>query len=278
MESHGAPLIGYYDYRLVLASVVIALFAAYAALDITGRVSAARGLARVAWLSGGAFAMGLGIWAMHYVGMEAFHLPIPVLYDWPTVALSMVAAVLASAVALTVVGRKTMGLPAAILGSVLMGGGIAAMHYIGMEAMRMPAMCHYSVGMVVLSIVLAIVISLVAILLTFGLRGQTTSWSWRKSGTALVMGLAIPVMHYVGMAAVSFTPSTSMHWNPAYAVNVTALSLTGVALVTFAVLGMVMLISVVDRRFSTQQQMLETFLEHVPANVYFKDRRLLMPD
>jgi two-component system sensor histidine kinase/response regulator len=272
MESHGALLVGYYDYRLVLASVVIAFFAAYAALDITGRVSAARGLARVAWLGGGAFAMGLGIWAMHYMGMEAFHLPIPVLYNWPTVALSMVAAVLASAVALTVVGRKTMGLPAAILGSVLMGGGIAAMHYIGMEAMRMPAMCHYSVGMVVLSIVLAIVISLVAIVLTFGLKGQTTSWSWRKSGTALVMGLAIPIMHYVGMAAVSFTPSPSIHWDPAYAVDVTALSLTGVALVTFAVLGMVMLISVVDRRFSTQQQMLETFLEHVPANVYFKDR------
>ncbi len=272
MESHGALLVGYYDYRLVLASVVIAFFAAYAALDITGRVSAARGLARVAWLGGGAFAMGLGIWAMHYLGMEALHLPIPVLYNWPTVALSMVAAVLASAVALTVVGRKTMGLPAAILGSVLMGGGIAAMHYIGMEAMRMPAMCHYSVGMVLLSIVLAIVISLVAILLTFGLKGQTTSWSWRKSGTALVMGLAIPIMHYVGMAAVSFTPSPSIHWDPAYAVDVTALSLTGVALVTFAVLGMVMLISVVDRRFSTQQQMLETFLEHVPANVYFKDR------
>jgi|ERR1017187_910125 NO-binding membrane sensor protein with MHYT domain len=116
MESHGASLIGYYNYRLVLASVVIALFAAYAALDIAGRVSAARGLARIAWLSSGAFAMGLGNWSMHYIGMEAFHLPIPVLYDWPTVVFSLVAAVMASAVALTVVSRKTMGLPAAILG------------------------------------------------------------------------------------------------------------------------------------------------------------------
>ena len=156
MESHGAPLIGYYDYRLVVASVVIALFAAYAALDIAGRVSAARGVARIAWLSCGAFAMGLGIWSMHYMGMEAFHLPVPVLYDWPTVVLSMVAAVLASAVALTVVSRKTMGLPAAILGSVLMGSGIAAMHYIGMEAMRLPAMCHYSADRVALSVLLAL--------------------------------------------------------------------------------------------------------------------------
>ena len=86
------------------------------------------------------------------------------------------------------------------------------------------------------------------------------------------MGLAIPVMHYVGMSAVTFTSSTSVHWDPAHAVNVTALSLTGVGLVTFAVLGLAMLISVADRRYSAQRQMLETFLEHVPANVYFKDK------
>jgi two-component system sensor histidine kinase/response regulator len=272
MESHGAPLIGYYDYRLVAASVVIALFAAYAALDIAGRVSAARGAARIAWLSGGAFAMGLGIWSMHYIGMEAFHLPIPVLYDWPMVLLSMFAAVLASAVALTVVSRKTMGLPTAILGSVLMGGGIAAMHYIGMEAMRLQAMCHYSARIVILSIVLAVVISFVAMLLTFGMKSQTVSWSWRKAGSALGMGLAIPVMHYVGMAAVTFTATMSVHWDPAHVVNVTDLSLTGVGAVTFAVLGLVILMSAADRRYSAQRQMLETFLEHVPANVYFKDR------
>jgi PAS domain S-box-containing protein len=129
--------------------------------------------------------------------------------------------------------------------------------------------------MVALSVVLAIVISFVAMLLTFGLKGQTTSWSWRKSGSALVMGLAIPVMHYVGMAAVTFTPSASVHWDPAHAVNVSALALTGVGLVTFAVLGLVILISVADRQFSAQRQMLEAFLEHVPANVYFKDRESL---
>jgi len=119
----------------------------------------------------------------------------------------MVAAVFASAVALFVVSRKTMSLGAAILGSLPMGGGIAAMHYIGMEAMRLPAMCHYSTGLVVLSIVLAVVISFVALWLTFGLREQTESFSWRKSGCAVLMGLAIPVMHYVGMAAVTFMPA-----------------------------------------------------------------------
>ena len=85
-----------------------------------------------------------------------------------------------------------------------MGGGIAAMHYIGMAAMRMPAMCIYSYTVVSLSVFLGIVISFVAIRLTFAVRNHTSTWSWQKSRNALLMGLAIPVMHYVGMAAVSF--------------------------------------------------------------------------
>src|SRR3984893_4233729 len=134
MDAGGPTLTGFYDLRLVAVSILIAVFAAYAALDLAGRVTSARGTARFAWLSGGALAMGMGIWSMHYMGMEAFRLPVVVQYDWPTVLLSMVAAVSASAVALFVVSRKTMGMTAAIVGSLVMGSGIAAMHYIGMEA------------------------------------------------------------------------------------------------------------------------------------------------
>ena len=101
----GLPLTGYYDYRLVASSIAIAILAAYAAVDLSGRMTVARGRSRLAWLCGGAFAMGVGIWSMHYMGMEAFRLPVLVRYDWPTVVLSMVAAILASAVALFVVTR-----------------------------------------------------------------------------------------------------------------------------------------------------------------------------
>src|ERR1700733_12155322 len=96
---HEAPLTGSYDYRLVGLSVVIAMLAAYAALDLGGRVTAARGYRRVIWLTGGAVSMGMGIWAMHYIGMLAYSLPVTVLYDWPTVLWSLLAAVMASAVA-----------------------------------------------------------------------------------------------------------------------------------------------------------------------------------
>src|SRR5947209_2100184 len=84
---------------LVTLSVALAIFAAYAALDLAGRVTASRGRARALWLGGGAIAMGLGIWATHYIGMLAFSLPVPVLYHYPTVLLSLLAAIAASAVA-----------------------------------------------------------------------------------------------------------------------------------------------------------------------------------
>src|SRR5437867_12190685 len=111
---------GSYDYRLVILSVLIAICAAYAALDLAGRITAAKGRVRLAWLAGGAAAMGLGIWSMHYIGMLAFSLPILVLYDWPTVLLSLLSAIFASAVALFVVSRKKMGWTRAIVGSSIM--------------------------------------------------------------------------------------------------------------------------------------------------------------
>src|ERR1700728_4408224 len=114
MNMSGVLLAGSYDYRLVALSIVIAVLASYAALDLGGRVTSARGTIRAAWLCGGALAMGTGIWSMHYVGMLAFHLPVSVLYDWPTVVVSLLAAVLASGIALFVVSRKTMTIPLAV--------------------------------------------------------------------------------------------------------------------------------------------------------------------
>ena len=144
MFSADATLAGTYDYRLVVLSVVIAICASYTALDLTGRVMATSGRSRRFWLFGGASVMGLGIWSMHYIGMLAFSLPVPVLYDWPTVLASLLAAMAASGVALYVVSRARMGLGSAAAGSVFMGAGIATMHYVGMAAMRLTGMCHYS--------------------------------------------------------------------------------------------------------------------------------------
>src|SRR5438876_7190602 len=259
MNTSDQTLLGSYNHGLVVLSVVIAIVAAYAALDLAGRVTSAGGRGRFFWLSGGAIAMGTGIWSMHYIGMLAFRLPIPVLYDWPTVMLSLLAAVFASVIALLVVSRDKMGLIRALIGSIFMGGGIAIMHYTGMAAMRLSAMCHWSTSLVILSVVLAVGISFVALLLTFYFRQDTSPWSWPKVVSAVLMGAAIPVMHYTGMAAASFTPSASAmgQWNQAYAVSAESLSAAAVSIVTFMVLGLAVVTSLVDRRFAAQGVELE---------------------
>ena len=243
---------GFYDYRLVSLSVLIAICAAFAALDLAGRTTATSGRTRLRWLAGGAVAMGVGIWSMHYVGMLAFVLPVPVLYDWPTVLLSLVAAIFAAAVALFVASREHMSWERAIVGSTAMGGGIATMHYTGMAAMRLPAMCSYHLPVLVLSVVLAIAISLIALWLTFRFRGETKGSARWKIGCAVVMGAAIPVMHYTGMAAARFTP-TSISVDTAHAVSTSTLGFTGVTIVTLLVLGVAVTTATVDRRLSQQK-------------------------
>ncbi|MEO8662814.1 MAG: MHYT domain-containing protein [Bryobacteraceae bacterium] len=240
-----------YDYRLVALSVLVAIFASYAALDLGGRVTASHGRSRFLWLTAGAAAMGTGIWAMHYIGMLAFDLPIPVFYHWPTVLLSLLAAMAAAMIALFIVSRDKVGRAAIGVGALLMGAGIATMHYVGMDAMRLQAMCHYSAGIVSLSVVLAMVISLVAIWLTFRLRSDTKPKGALKLASALVMGAAIPVMHYTGMAAVTFTP---IAFSPdlTHSVQISLLGTAGIGIASLMILSLTILTSFVDRRFSAQ--------------------------
>ena len=249
MTGIGGVIHGSYDYRLVALSVLIAVLVSYASLDLAARVTAAHSRMRFAWLFGGAAAMGTSIWSMHYIGMLAFSLPIPVLYDWPGVLLSLLAAVLTSVIALFVVSRNEMGLLAAMVGSLIMGAGIATLHYTGMAAMRLPAMCSYSAALVTLSVLFAIVFSLVALWLTFRFRNDVKGKWLSKIASAVLMGSAITVMHYTGMAAASFT-FTGEAPDLSHAVSVSSLGIAGITIATFMVLGLAVLTSVVDRRFS----------------------------
>jgi two-component system, sensor histidine kinase and response regulator len=124
------------------------------------------------------------------------------------------------------------------------------MHYVGMHAMRLPAMCVYSQGIVVLSVFLGVVISSAAIRLTFDVREQTSQWSWRKSRNALLMGFAIPVAHYVGMLGVTFFPAPLADSDLRHAVSISDLGLAGIALGTLLILLTVFVMAAVDRRFS----------------------------
>jgi diguanylate cyclase (GGDEF)-like protein/PAS domain S-box-containing protein len=236
---------GNYSTGLVALSVVLAMFASYAALDLAGRVTSRSGRARAIWLGSGAIAMGLGIWSMHYVGMLAFSMPMVVLYHVPLVLISLLAAVAASGVALYVVSRPKMGNWSVVAGSLVMGGGIAAMHYIGMAAMRCPAEIIYNRGIVALSIGLAIAISFVALKLAFRVRHEVRA-SWRKLLSALVMGSAIPLMHYTGMWAASFKPSAKV-LDLTGAVGISDISMVAIAASSMFVLAGAIAASFCDR-------------------------------
>ncbi len=256
MHSDVAALEGSYNYGLVILSLIIAMSASYVALELASRTAATRGRIRAVWLAGGSISMGLGIWSMHYIGMLAFSLPVPVLYDLPTVFVSLLAAILASAVALFVVSRKDTALVTLIAGSLVMGGGIAAMHYIGMAAMRMAATHQYHMPTVTLSVAIAVVVSFAALFISLHLRGEKRELSPRKFGGAAIMGLAIASMHYTGMAGASFTPGT-LHADAAHAISISALGITAITLATIMVLAVVALLAIIDQRYSEQSAELQ---------------------
>jgi methyl-accepting chemotaxis protein PixJ len=198
----------HHDLGLVVLSIIIAIAASYAALDLAGQVTVSIGTSRQAWLWGGATAMGVGIWAMHFVAMLAFSLPVPVDYDVPVVLLSLVAAVLASVIALHLVSRPSLETGALLGGGVLMGSGVGAMHYTGMAAMRLPARLSYDPTLFVLSVVIAVVVSLVALWLAFRLRSEGDGvGALQRLVAAIAMGGGIAALHYTAMAAARFSPT-----------------------------------------------------------------------
>jgi two-component system, cell cycle sensor histidine kinase and response regulator CckA len=197
-----------YDPVFVSLSVIVAMLASFAALDLAGRVRLKSGATRFGWLAGGGTVMGLGIWSMHFVCMLAFHLPVPIGYDVPLMLLSVVVAIAASLLALMVISRPKLGLLTLVPGGMLMGGAIAGMHYIGMASIQADAHLTYTASIVAWSVAIAIVASITALWLAFTFRFDVTVKGLAlKILSATVMGIAISGMHYTGMAAAHFAPA-----------------------------------------------------------------------
>jgi PAS domain S-box-containing protein len=248
-----------YDYDDVARSVLMAIAASYVALDLAGRVTAARGRMRSAWLSGGAVVMGIGIWDMHLKGMFALHLPVPIEYHWPEVLASLLLAILASALALYVSSRQNLGWVAALTGGVLISAGIAGLHYVMMAAMRLPAIPRYSTVLVICSVLLAVLFSSLALVMAFGLR-EEMRWSVaRRAGGAVVMGAAISAMHYTAMAAATFFPGPAPDLS--HAISLTPGGNFGFSAVTLIVLVAALIASSVDRRTQVEVQKVNQDLE-----------------
>lgn len=229
-----------YNPWLVLLSLAVAVLASYTALDMAGRIAATEGRRSHGWLLGGSFAMGLGIWSMHFLGMLALRLPVPMSYDPGITGLSLLIAIGSSAFALWLVGKEQLTATKLTLGAVLMGAGVAAMHYMGMAAMRMACHIRYAPGLFSVSILIAVGASGAALWLVSRLRQNVSRVKTLRLGAALLMGVAITGMHYTGMASARFdsrvmsmptTSGVSEEWL-AVLVTVGAFCVLGIALLT----------------------------------------------
>ncbi|MGV8958970.1 MAG: putative bifunctional diguanylate cyclase/phosphodiesterase [Stenotrophomonas sp.] len=240
-------LTGSYNPGFVLLSLLVAVLAAYTALDMAARVTRAEpGRGAWGWLLAGGCAMGVAIWSMHFIGMLALRLPIPLGYDpWITLQ-SLLVAISASLFALWLVSRPALPHLRLALGALLMGLGIAWMHYLGMDALRMQPHLHYRPDGVALSIVIAVAASWSALFIAFRLRNARPALTTRLAA-AVVMGIAIAGMHYTGMAAARFPLGSicgaahagglSDGWMAAF-----------VMVVTIAILAIVLMMSWLEQR------------------------------
>jgi NO-binding membrane sensor protein with MHYT domain len=249
-------------------SVIIAALASYAALDLAGRVRSAAGSTRYGWLAGGATVMGVGIWSMHFVAMLAFRLPIPIAYELPRMLSSVAVAIGASLLALTLVSRAELRPLTLAVGGVLMGGAIAGMHYIGMASMRVVVVPSYDSPIVALSIVIAIVASVVALWLAFNFRSDLSLRGHvLKLLSAAVMGIAIAGMHYTAMAGVGFTPHPVTEGRSSYILATDSLG-AAVVIGSLVILGLALIGAVIDRNiqsnvaFTRQLEEMNAELQH----------------
>ncbi|MBD2119838.1 MHYT domain-containing protein [Trichocoleus sp. FACHB-262] len=256
--NHG--MTGSYSLSLVALSFAIAVFASYTALDLSGRVRPTERSTRYLWLLGGAVAMGIGIWSMHFVAMLAFHLSVPVEYDLWTTLLSLLYAIIASGIALWIWSRPNSRFLPLLSGGVCMGVAIAWMHYAGMAAMRLPARIEYRFGLVALSVAIAIAASLTALWLAFRLQDKSLKAPfWQKLGSAFVMGVGISGMHYIGMAASRFV-SEPVLANSSPTVHAPFMAIA-VAAGALLLLSLILIASLIDQQFTMQLSRQQTLLE-----------------
>jgi len=251
---------GHYDLRFVALSVVVATIASYTALDLAARVSAS-GSSRMkswAWLIAGAISMGTGIWSMHFIGMLAFHLPIPFAFDPTITLLSLIIAIGVSAIALLILRRPQLEMRNLITGATLMGIGISAMHYTGMFAMEMSPPIQYDPGLFVASCLIAFIASLAALWIAFWLR--KTGAVLAKLGSAGVMGLAISGMHYTGMAAAQFAPDGVCLAAASGGIDSTVLAVT-ISGITVAIMSVTLIVSAFDAHFAASNARLTLWLQ-----------------
>ena len=235
------------DLGLVVLSVAVAVVASYAALDLTRRSSDASGWQRRSWIAGGGVTMGAGIWSMHFIGMLAERMNMPVSYNDALVALSLLVAVLGASVSLTMVTRPHPSRRRLFSAAAFMGFAVAAMHYLGMASMQMDATVHWQIVLVIVSVAIGLVASLIALSLFVRIRQSSDGFGFaRRAAAAVLLGFGVAGLHYTAMAAASFT-ATMGHPSASHGLTTNSLVLM-LGLAASVMLAVLIVGAAVDQR------------------------------
>lgn len=257
-----------HDRLFVTLSIFIACAGAWTALDLFRRVHAHRGPWRVAWLVTSAVAMGLSIWAMHFVAMLGFNPGAEVRYDVNLTLLSLLLAITVTAFAFFSAAGNSR--PLLMIGGLVMGSGICIMHYVGMAAVITSARLHNEIPYVVLAFIVAVLASTSALLVA--IRERTFL---QRVAAALVLGFAIVGMHYTAMAGVRVGPDSI-----AAGLNHEGLDSIALAVVvaggTFFILLLALIAALSDRHIEAvairealrSERRLRAIVEHLPLGVF----------
>ena len=232
-----------WDSVLICVSLIVVFIASFTALDTAGRVAVTRGWSARFWLLVGGIAMGIGVWAMHFIGMLAMMMPMMMRYDTRLTILSLLVAILASVLAFgQTVGGLHLTRQRLLRGTLILGAGVAIMHYLGMYALLIEPQPEWNALLVALSVLIAFAASGLALWLAFHLRQGDHHLMLMRGLASLVMGIAIAGMHYVGMAAAEFSHSSMMQ---PHGVSNAGLAVW-VTLITLTILGITLLSSMLD--------------------------------
>ncbi|UTD18831.1 EAL domain-containing protein [Citrobacter sp. SX206] len=239
-----------WDPVLIGISFVVAFIASFIALDSAGKVAISSRRESTFWrLSGGA-TLGMGIWSMHFIGMLAMKMSMPINYHFSLTAFSFLIALISATLAINIaISGQTLSTRRLIVATSLLSTGVVTMHYVGMVAIVEHVAIRWQFSLILLSVVIAIIASGIGLWLAFHLRQNTRRALINRLIAALVMALAIASMHYTGMGAATFS-----HFGHTAHDGLSTLELSiWVCAVTLVILGIMLVISMVDSQLRTSR-------------------------
>lgn len=262
---------GTYDPLVILLSFIIAFGASYTAIYINRRINGKGFFHKNIWLVLASLAMGLGIWSMHYVGMSALVISIPMKHNLVLTLISVIPAIVASYMAFYLTKSDYKKIQTFIAAGFFMGCGIALMHYIGMAAMEMDAKVVYNPVLFSLSIVIAIVASFAALYI-FSITDSKMEKVLVKSVAAFLMAIAVTSMHYTGMLAMSFYVEGPIHVHTHDSNMVEVVFFVTIGIVSL--FGFAILASRLDRYVDYRMKNFDALTQLPNHNQFTEDQRI----